>query len=294
MVSRAIEQAQVKVEGHNFDIRKHLVEYDDVLNKQREIVYTLRRKMLMLPENDPAAFKETFFELVKEQVSALSGSYFALRQNNDVEIDKFSEDISLLLNIPAKEVEKNLREEEEEQFEAFILKKTEALFKNREKELGQNIWYQVIRSLFLPTFDQFWTLHLTAIDDLREGVRLRAHAQLDPLVEYKNEAFIMFEKLISEIQFESIRRVMKVEIKQEELKKPEELLEAEPKKPQKLEFSSASALNPFQPVEPKKSKAEKILGPPSTDKKPKLGRNDPCWCGSGKKYKKCHMNSDAS
>jgi preprotein translocase subunit SecA len=287
MVSRAIEQAQVKVEGHNFDIRKHLVEYDDVLNKQREIVYTLRRKMLMLPEENPEGFKTAFFELVGEQVRQLSASYFSLRQNDEVETGTFAEDISLLLNIPAKEVMKALTDSEEKEFEEFIVKKTEALFKKREKEIGQDIWYQVIRSLFLPTFDQFWTVHLTAIDDLREGVRLRAHAQMDPLVEYKNEAFIMFEKLISDIQFESIRRVMKVEIKQETAQ--QEVIEAAEKKPQKMEFSSAAALNPFKPEEPKKSKQKKeSASPVQTEKNKKIGRNDPCWCGSGKKYKKCH------
>ena len=285
MVTRAIEQAQVKVEGFNFDIRKHLVEYDDVLNKQREILYALRKKMLLLPEENPKEFKETFFEMITEHVTSMSASFFALRETDETFQTQFENDIELLLDIDTNKIRKLLQNQDQEGFMKLILKEAENKFKSKEKEVGEEMWYQVVRSLFLTTFDQFWTQHLTAIEDLREGINLRGYAQMDPLVEYKNEAFGMFERLLSSVQYESIRRVMRVQMAPQELQQLEK--PKEDKKP--MQLKAASAINPFtKEVEknPEQSESEKLDMTPTS--KPKLGRNDPCWCGSGKKYKKCH------
>lgn len=297
MVSRAIEQAQVKVEGFNFDIRKHLVEYDDVLNKQREILYALRRKMLLLPEQDPEAFTDTFFRMVEEHVTAMTTSFFALHES-DPEIQKqFEQDLEVLLDIKPTKLNKFVENLEQEKAIEYIMKETENKFAEQEEKVGKEVWYQVVRSLFLSTFDQFWTQHLSAIDDLREGINLRGYAQMDPLVEYKNEAFRMFEQLLSSIQYESIRRIMRVQVE----KHDDHFHTSQPEQ-QEMILQSASRINPFK-AEQEQEKQEKVKQParkmqassiPSNSqpeevaKKKKIGRNDPCWCGSGKKYKKCH------
>ncbi len=285
MVTRAIEQAQVKVEGFNFDIRKHLVEYDDVLNKQREILYSLRKKMLLLPEENPQEFKKTFFTMIEEHITAMSASFFALRETDETFQTQFENDVELLLDIDTNKIRKLLQNQDQPGFMKLILKEAEGKFNTKEKEVGAEIWYQVVRSLFLTTFDQFWTQHLTAIEDLREGINLRGYAQMDPLVEYKNEAFGMFERLLSAVQYESIRRVMRLQLapnELQELEKPEE-----DNSPIKLQ--AASSINPFtKEVEKLHKQSEPLKVDMSLPAKRKLGRNEPCWCGSGKKYKKCH------
>ena len=149
----------------------------------------------------------------------------------------------------------------------------------------------MVRSLFLSTIDTYWTQHLTAIDDLRQGINLRGYAQMDPLVEYKNEAFKMFEKLLSDINFEAVRRTMRIQIEE---KNPDHNHEHND---QPMQFQAAGRVNPFNAAaqEPKGSGAQQLkdsvtqrLSTSGTQGKKKIGRNDPCHCGSGKKYKKCH------
>ncbi|HRN70162.1 MAG TPA: preprotein translocase subunit SecA, partial [Candidatus Woesebacteria bacterium] len=294
MVSRAIEQAQIKVEGFNFDIRKHLVEYDDVLNRQRDILYSLRRKMLLLPEQDPDAFYDTFFRMVEEHVQKMTTSFFALRETDPEMHDQFENDVELLLDIQVRKLGTMIEDQDQEQAISAIMKAAEKKFADQEERLGKEVWYQIVRSLFLSTFDQYWTQHLSAIDDLREGINLRAHANMDPLVEYKNEAFSMFEQLIGSIQYESIRRIMRVQVE-----KHEDHFHTNQPPQQEMVLQSASRINPFKKedvgIKPEKQ-AEPVTQSVNLQKEPakkkKIGRNDPCWCGSGKKYKKCHLNRD--
>ncbi len=291
MVSRAIEQAQVKVEGFNFDIRKHLVEYDDVLNRQRDILYALRRKMLLLPEQDAEAFTDTFFKMVEEHVVSMTTSFFALRESDPEMQKQFENDVELLLDIQVRKLGSIIEDQDQEQAISAIMKAAEKKFGEQEEKLGKEVWYQIVRSLFLSTFDQFWTQHLSAIDDLREGINLRAHANMDPLVEYKNEAFKMFEQLIGSIQYESIRRIMRVQVE-----KHEDHFHANQPEQQEMVLQSASRINPFKKEPTEKPVVQKAKSLPATKvdleveqvAKKKIGRNDPCWCGSGKKYKKCH------
>ncbi len=320
MVSRAIEQAQVKVEGFNFDIRKHLVDFDDVLNKQREIIYTRRRNILSLAESDAAAFKETVFTIFDEEIASVIGSYAAIKDNvSDEELAVLVKDLVLVFPEYEPQIKAYLKKRDLEGMQEFLQKKSQEYFLTREKKLGHQIWYDVVRSIFLSTLDQYWTEHLTAIEDLREGINLRGYAQLDPLVEYKNEAYKMFEKLISNINFEFIRRMLRVEV--EMLQPEQDTPQHEEKKEKKMIFQSASRIDPFaqkvvqeetsqaaQPIQtqqqlqnlPQEDSNQSALAgevggfkltAPGVTKR-KLGRNDPCWCGSGKKYKKCHLPSD--
>ncbi|GAB4218963.1 MAG: preprotein translocase subunit SecA [Candidatus Microgenomates bacterium] len=275
MVSKAIEQAQVKVEGFNFDIRKHLVEYDDVLNKQREIIYSLRRKILFGFENPD--FYETIFQMFKDEIDNIFIQYDLDNQSNTFNkdyLEKIKQEIQMIVEIDDKDLKTD-------NFEEKILEKIRNELEKREKKYGKKLWEEVIRAVVLSTIDRFWMDHLTAIETLREGINLRGYAQLDPLIEYKNEAFSMFEKLISDINSEVSRRLLKVEISNEPINIS--------KNQQEMIFQSASSIDPFNQTNQKKdlsvnlNQQKSVINPHK-----KIGRNDPCWCGSGKKYKKCH------
>ncbi|MEI6533458.1 MAG: preprotein translocase subunit SecA [Candidatus Roizmanbacteria bacterium] len=313
MVSKAIEQAQVKVEGFNFDIRKHLVDFDDVLNKQREIVYSLRRKILDVSGRDPAEFQDTIFEITDEVVARLTSGIATIKDDmSDEELDVITKDITVLVPISSEEIKDSVHKRGIEHLSDLLCEKVELIVDTKEARIGQEIWFNIVRMIVVSTMDQFWTQHLTAIEDLREGINLRGYAQLDPLVEYKNEAFRMFENLIADMYYEIARRIIRVEINEESR---EEIITPH-KEVQDVIYKSASSIDPFkQPtarVEHKVATGRKgnssitiedaeeapfipveqtdggfKVIPPGTPAQ-KVGRNDPCWCGSGKKYKKCH------
>ncbi len=277
MVSKAIEQAQVKVEGFNFDIRKHLVDFDDVLNKQREIIYALRRKMLFAID-DPETFKKTILEMFDDEIDSLVTQYtFESTDFTEEMIKSTIDELKTLISVNEKEVTSILKSKSVMDLKAHVLMEITHEFEKREKEYGNELWKEVVKSIFLSTIDKYWTDHLTAIEDLREGINLRGYAQLDPLVEYKNEAFSLFETTMNEIPYEATRKLFKVEIAQMKMPEPEH---------KHIQLSSAGAVNPFQAPEEKESKKINMSIPTVSEKKP--GRNEPCWCGSGKKYKKCH------
>jgi len=286
----------VKVEGFNFDIRKNLVEYDDVLNRQRDIVYSLRRKILLLPEKNSETFKETIFKIIEEQIVGMSAGFFALNEKDETFIEQFEKDIQLLIEVDKEEIRKKIHESQQE-FEEYLLDSAEKQYDVKEKRVGAEVWNQVVRSMFLSTMDQYWTQHLTAIDDLRQGINLRGYAQMDPLVEYKNEAFGMFEKLLSDINYESVRRVMRVQI--EEKAPLTEVVDGQTTEKPHFHFQAASGVDPYAgkqqlPQPQQQSQIHTGQTPTIKDNKvstgpiKKPGRNDVCWCGSGKKYKKCH------
>ncbi len=287
MVSKAIEQAQVKVEGFNFDIRKHLVDFDDVLNKQREIVYELRRKMLFGSKND-ADFKQTISEIFKEEISVLVNNYMMnIDQLTDEDKGKLIQELNMIIPFNEKELASMIESKESEKIINFLNQIIDKQYNIREKKFGKEIWGDVVRTVVLSTIDKFWMDHLTAIEDLREGINLRGYGQLDPLVEYKNEAYSMFEKLIADINFEVTRRLFKIEINVgANLDSPVHNYEQP-----KMILQSASAIDPFKSnTQETKNNNQTNSNVQSSITNPhkKLGRNDKCWCGSGKKYKKCH------
>lgn len=276
MVSRAIEQAQVKVEGFNFDTRKHLVEYDDVLNKQREIVYSLRKKILFGSESKD--FYTTVYEIFDEEINSLINAYsFTDSELTKDDVNKLTQEVNLIVEASEKDVSSK-------ESITIIKNKVRKEFENREKKFGKKLWIEVIKAIFLTTIDKYWMNHLTGIEDLREGINLRGYAQIDPLVAYKNEAYSMFEKLLGDINFEVTRRLLKAEIQGQTVEEKKE----EPK----MVLQSASSIDPFQQQAEKKQDqpqaSSNLTSKGQVTKRHNLGRNDPCWCGSNKKYKKCH------
>jgi len=287
MVTKAIEQAQVKVEGFNFDIRKHLVDFDDVLNKQRQIVYELRKKMLFGSKNN-ADFKQTIADIYREEISVLVNNYMMnIDQLTDEDKGKLIQELNMMIPFDEKELSSMIESKNQEKIVNFLNQIIDKQYNIREKKFGKEIWGDVIRTVVLSTIDKFWMDHLTAIEDLREGINLRGYGQLDPLVEYKNEAYLMFEKLIGNINFEVTRRLFKIEIN---VGQNHDLHVHNHEQP-KMILQSASAIDPFKTNNQEtitKNQTNSNIQGPITKPHGKLGRNEKCWCGSGKKYKKCH------
>jgi len=271
MVSRAIEQAQVKVEGFNFDIRKHLVEYDDVLNKQREIIYRLRRQ-IVAGDN----LKETILERLNKQITNLVNIYsangFTPEEKKNI-IQEFMTIVPFDPNSQNRMLETLSQLKTVEESSNFLNKIVRDVYAQREKQLGNDIIRQVEKWVALSVTDNLWMDYLDAIDDLREGIGLRGYGQLDPLVEYKNEAYSMFERLVSGIDYEITHRIFKVQV------------QIAPDQIRTLQQQQTAISQSAQ----QQLKRQQAAGNNQHPKK--LGRNDPCWCGSRKKYKKCHYPS---
>ena len=287
LVSRAIEQAQIKVEGYNFDIRKHLVDYDDVLNKQREIIYKRRQTILTADSKDSARLKEEIFDKIQNSISAIVSMYSENYQEaspSEQIAEKFGTivpfDESSLKQISHQlEIKSSIDEKI-----SFLTDIAKDIYQTREKQFGEDLARQIEKYVSLSVNDNLWIDHLDAVDNLRQGIGLRGYGQKDPLVEYKNEAFTMFEQLINAIDDEVVHRIYKIQVQQPTP------LETPLSKPGIVE--TAAGANSNSEVS---SNSKKSIAPTSqpasqnggTTKK-KLGRNDPCWCGSGKKYKRCH------
>jgi len=275
MVSKAIENAQVKVEGYNFDIRKHLVEYDDVANRHREIVYGLRRKILESAKNEnDISLKEEILEKLRNEIKNLV-ALEAPEGYTDEEYQKIIKEFSTIIpfdeNSQNQLVQEIKKQGSPEKISEFLIGLVEKLYQQREEQFGPQIARQVEKLVMLSVIDTLWTEHIDTLDDLREGIGLRGYGQRDPLVEYKSEAFNLFEKLMAGIDYEITRRIFKIQVQMQ----PQEPVRSAP-----LTVHSEGQ-NVSQTTSTTTMNLEQRA-------KNKIGRNDPCWCGSGKKWKKCH------
>jgi preprotein translocase subunit SecA len=271
LVSRAIEQAQVKVEGYNFDIRKHLVDYDDVLNKQREIIYAKRQTVLQ--NSDANLLKEE----ILNKIHAANTSLVAIYSENFTggsPSEQIAEKFATMVPFDENSIKQIVNQLEQitnfEEKISFLNNLANDIYTTREKQMGEELMRQVEKYVNISVIDNLWVDHLDVVDNLRQGIGLRGYGQRDPLVEYKNEAYRMFEQLVNAIDDEIVHRIYKIQVQE-----PPEVHA----KHQHLVTQAAGS----GPSETK----TKISRPIVSDKS-KLGRNDPCWCGSGKKYKKCH------
>jgi preprotein translocase subunit SecA len=294
MVSKAIESAQQKVEGHNFDIRKHLVEYDDVLNKQREIVYGFRRSVLSALSGDEGQIEELLDEKFRSLISDFAVNTFGIGGEDEREhmTGQLSKEISTVFRLPEDAVRTAIGIGTEEQIAGAIYAMVHEAVQKKKEQAGKDMWLQVVRYIGLSAVDNLWTEHLTAIEDLREGINLRGFGQMDPLIEYKNEAFKLFENLMHNIDMEMVRGIMHVEMRTDEAN-PELLTKS---KTQPMLLRAAGGVDPYkQSANAKSVDTAPIANAPNLHlpsevlhSSSKIGRNDPCWCGSGKKWKKCH------
>jgi len=264
MISRSIENAQKKVEAHNFDIRKHLIEYDDVMNKQREVIYTQRREILS-GENIRASFLEMLDETVEEIVAT-----FAIDKVPAQEWDwqGVGEIVYKCFNLQLDLPPEMLSRLTPVNFNDTLSEQAHTIFDARVQEMGDELMDHLIKVMMLQAIDTHWKDHLLNIDHLKEGIGLRGYGQKDPKQEYKKEAYNLFMELMVRIREEVVERIYWVQLDRggEEI---EEL--AEEQRSQKLIFNLGGEERHQEPV-----KSQKVAG-----------RNDTCPCGSGKKYKKC-------
>ena len=269
-ISRAIENAQKKVEAHNFDMRKHLLEYDDVMNKQREVIYHRRRELLL-----GAPLKEEVLEMCDEQIEDIAEAHADNEKDpaewdwNEIEQASFKQ-----FRLP------NLREnlngatlESRDDLIELASERVHQLYDQREAEFTEPVMRQIEKFVMLQTLDSLWKDHLLAMDHLKEGIGLRGYGQRNPLVEYQKEGFDMFGAMLKATRQDVVEKVFSVQVRREQ--EVAQVEQQQQRAPQRVTMKHGD---------------ETVAAEPPTAKRDgdKLGRNDLCHCGSGKKYKRCH------
>jgi preprotein translocase subunit SecA len=296
MVSKAIEQAQVRVESFHFDMRKRVVEYDDVMNRQREIIYGRRRLSL----SKETSLKENLLERMRKEVADLVSMYapegFAKTELAQI-VTGFCEILPLETESQQK-LKKVLAKKDSLGIKKSLTETLLSAYESRETQLGEENMRQIERVLALMTLDRLWVGHLDSMDSLREGIGLRGYGQQDPLVEYKKEAYSAFEALLQTIDANVVRRVFRVQVNQAPAAiRPAQTVEGRgqlptPQPTAHPEPSRRAHPEPSQRTQPSSQIRPVVSG------QPKIGRNDPCPCGAinpntgrAYKYKKCGLIS---
>jgi len=274
MVTRALETAQKRVEIQNFEIRKRLLEFDDVMNKQREVVYGLRNEIL-----EGSDVKNYIMDYIEEIVDEIIEKYCPTDYKEDWDILNLKGELGFHFLSDFKGIEDAKNRDE---LKDNIMKEIEIIYKEREELIGEEKMREVERMALLYTLDEAWRDHLYSLDHLREGIYLRAYGQKDPLVEYKQESYKMFEELMRRIRNETVHRVLRIQVAQI----PKRVLERV--RAEHPEFSQKRLEGKEEPRGIVREKEETQVKRPFVREIPKVGRNDPCPCGSGKKYKHCH------
>lgn len=290
IISKTIESAQSKIEGFNFDIRKHVLEYDDVMNKQREVVYRKRRTVLEADD-----FENETLRLIGEELDHVIGFHTAVEEGEWNVAEIVNEANGIYSTLDEKEALKKLeairndRSKDEVEKKGLILEyligEAKKVYNQKELQIGKETWSLIQKSLYLRSLDTLWMNHLDEIDYLRQGIGLRGYGQRDPLIEYKREAFDLFLGLMDTVRKTYLMTILKVN----------QTVAPQNEAPRDMQFQGASdTIESFATL---KGEAQAGGGSTQGGEAPKqapivneqvVGRNDPCPCGSGKKYKKCH------
>lgn len=249
LVTKAIENSQIRVEGFHFDIRKRLVEYDDVINRHREVIYSERRKIL-----GGADLRTNILDMVRDEISALVHIYIGDDRSGIRDIQGLLKDIVAILPLPPGLTDKSLSEMGRSEIESMLVKEAERFYAEREQQTGSEDMRIMERLVMLRIIDTLWIEHLTAMEQMRQGIGLRAVGNIDPLVVYKKEGHAQFESLMANIRHDVARTIFHVTMTKQRVKQ--------------------------SPMEQQARKKEVVAAA-------RVGRNDPCPCGSGKKYKRC-------
>jgi len=310
MVTRSVENAQRKVEGHHFDMRKNLLEYDDVMNLQRKATYALRREVL-----EGKNVHEMILDRMEDVIIGI------VEEATPLDVGpgewKLEELKARVREVFGASADLGSARDSREALQTRVWEECERYYKSRETEFGESVMRHVEQRLFLDTIDQFWEEHLLAMDHLREGIYLRGYGQKDPKQEYKKEGYNIFISMMNGIGTDIVRKMFHVQVTRDEA--PEELdrRRREQAARQRLsaqhaDAASAAAAKPGAPapVQTQPRSTNPVLNQqqqqqamqaqaqpaapqvPVRRQVPKVGRNDPCYCGSGKKYKKCHLAED--
>jgi preprotein translocase subunit SecA len=279
-VSKAIENAQRKVEAHNFDIRKQLLEYDDVANDQRKVIYQ-QRDDLLRAGNIAEAIKNMRLDVVEDVLRTHIPVNSIEEQWKVSELEQtLSNEFGIVLAI------QNWLDDDEQIDDGSILERIvehfEQEYQTKVDLLGGEIFSRYEKDLMLMVLDRHWKEHLAAMDYLRQGIGLRGYAQKNPVQEYKRESFEMFTDMLEGIKYEAIQSLTRVQIRSEE---QVDALERSHTEDENIKMEHASANSPLSADE---DQAQASEHQPYVRKERKMGRNEPCWCGSGKKFKQCH------
>jgi preprotein translocase subunit SecA len=288
IVARSIETAQRRVESHNFEIRKHVLEYDNVMNKQREVIYSERKTVLFSDD-----LKEHIFNMTEDVLSAAL-DVFAPSNLHPEEWEYKGLIGWLKSKFLVKVTEDELNKVSREEFSDYLYDKIKDAYSEKEKTMSAEMTRQIERFILLQTIDSKWKDHLLSMDYLREGIHLRGYGQRDPLVEYQREGYDMFMAMADSIKEEALEYIFKIQavetdkrrgvftstqqefIHQEAESMSDIIAKAPAVSQTRMDFDNQPMPSPDTgPVQPYKRKT------------PRVGRNDPCPCGSGKKYKKC-------
>ncbi len=278
-VTRAIENAQRKVEGRNFDIRKQLLEYDDVANEQRKVIYEQRNRLM-----DVEDISESIRAVRRDVVEALVGNYIppqSLEEQWDLPGLEDSLEREFGLKLPLKSWLDQETSLDEEKIRDRVLAELERRHQEKTTAVGPDVMRRLEKAVMLQVLDQQWKDHLAAMDYLRQGIHLRGYAQKNPKQEYKREAFELFSDMLARIKQEVATLLARMEVQPAETP---EIFEAPRRAPREMHFLHPSA-NAGERAEENDVAVEQR---PVVRKQPKVGRNQPCPCGSGKKYKHCH------
>ncbi len=281
MVSGALEIAQKRVENFNFEIRKQLLEYDNVMNKQREVIYSMRRSTL-----EGENLRDVILDAVKESAEAIVDTHMAVNDNADAALDLVILQLKERFIVNVDGIKDKLAGLDNAQLKAELGTILVQTYELKEQQLGADIMRRMERMLLLHVIDNKWKDHLHMMDGIKEGIGLRALGQRDPLVEYKKEAFAKFKTMYHTINDDIASLMFKLEPPRED-NRPKSVFADLPQQAIHQEFAMR---NPSSPAQNALEQSEVPQRPqailPSSDDK--VGRNDLCPCGSGKKYKKCH------
>ena len=278
MISRAIEKAQRRVEGHNFDIRKHLLEYDDVANDQRKVIYQQRFELLSATE-----ISQSVTEIREEVIDRLFHQFIpaeSMEEQWDIAgLEKqIQQDFNLNLTIRAwLETDNQLHEET---VKAKILQAFADAYTEKENVIGPAALREAEKGIMLQTLDTQWKEHLSAMDLMRQGIQLRGYAQKNPTQEFKRESFTMFSELLETIKYGFISTISRIQVTSPDMIQQTQMDLTAPKMHFSHQELSPMALDDTEPTGDTRE--------PFVRNEPKVGRNDPCHCGSGKKFKQCH------
>ncbi|HJZ82689.1 MAG TPA: preprotein translocase subunit SecA [Pyrinomonadaceae bacterium] len=278
MVSKRIAAAQKSVEGRNFETRKHLLEYDDVMNKQRETIYGLRRQLMEEPDQREYLVGET--GVARDLLSDLTRQYLDPGASpDDWDIENYKVQIQTIYALDPEAEGVDFHRLSSEEVDDLIWDKLKTKYAEKEKQVGEEAMRTYERIIMLNIIDAQWKDHLLALDHLKQGIGLVGYGQKDPLVEYKKESFDLFQAMLDRIDTTTIRSLFNLQVVSE--RQPDEL-----QRRRAARRSSMNFTGPNQGAAAAGEEAGKIKT--VVRDQPKVGRNDPCPCGSGKKYKKCH------
>ncbi len=295
MVSRSIESAQTKIEGWNFDARKYLVQYDDVIAGQRAVIYADRQRILAGED-----VSDIIVQMVHEELTELAETHLADAYADNWDIDGLLKAMAGVFPPPAEFTDDYIRSQKKADVVQEILDEADLAYERREERIGADLVRQVERFLLLSIIDRRWIQHIDALDELREGVQLQTAGQRDPLVEFRKTASVMFGELQSIIRHEVVHIIYQFEVQQQP-PPPPPVFPADTGPATQAIGSAGSGARSASAVAPPPSQQLVRAAPPMTRTtmgaprpaapSTKVGRNDPCPCGSGRKYKQCHGRS---